>query len=57
MGTESTRKTKIVTAKEFTMTMKKVKEEAEAALLKTKDDMKKFTDCRYSEVLEYKIKD
>lgn len=57
MSIEPNRKTKIVAAEEFMLMMKKVREEAEAVLLKTKEDMKKFTDQRHSEVPEYKIGD
>lgn len=57
IGSESTRKPKIAAAEEFTKTMKIAWEEAEATLLKAKDDMKRFADRRHSEAPEYKTGD
>ena len=55
MEFELRKKGKFEKVKEFVMRMKEVHEEAEAALKKSQEEMRKYTDRKRSEVKEYKV--
>ena len=57
MGFEMRKKGRYEKAEEFTERMKKVQEEAKAALAKAQEDMKKYADKHRSEAAEYKVGD
>jgi len=52
MGGDIRRKGKVESAMEFVQRMKKVQEEAEAALKKTQEDMKRYADRERKETEE-----
>ena len=54
MGGDIRRKGKVESAIEFVQRMKKVQEEAEAALKKTQEDMKRYADRKRKETEEWK---
>ena len=54
MGGDIRKKGKVESAMEFVQRMKKVQEEAEAALKKTQEDMKKYADRERKEMEEWK---
>ena len=54
MGGDIRRKGKVESATEFVQRMKKVQEEAEAALKKTQEDMKRYVDRERKEMEEWK---
>ena len=54
MGGDIRRKGKVESATEFVQKMKKVQEEAEAALKKTQEDMKRYADRERKEMEEWK---
>ena len=54
MGGDIRRKGKVESATEFVQRMKKVQEEAEAALKKTQEDMKRYADRKRKETEEWK---
>ena len=54
MGGDIRRKGKVESVMEFVQRMKKVQEEAEAALKKTQEDMKRYTDRERKETEEWK---
>ena len=51
------RKGKFEKVEEFTMRIKKVHEEAEAALKKSQEEMRKYAHRKKSKVEEYKVED
>jgi len=55
MGFELRKKGKFEKVKEFVMRMKEVHEKAEAALKKSQEEMRKYTDRKRSKVKEYKV--
>jgi len=57
MGFEGRRKGKYEVVEKFVERMKKVQEEAKAALGKVQEEMKKFTNRKYGEGEEYKVGD
>ena len=57
MGFKLRKKGKYEGARKFTERMKKVQEEAKAALTKAQEDMKKYADRHRSEAVEYKVGD
>jgi len=57
MGFEGRKKGKYAGAEKFIEKMKKIQEEAKAALGKAQADMKKYTDKKRSNVKEYKVGD
>jgi len=57
MGFKGRKKEKYARAEKFVEKMKKIQEEAKAALGKVQEDMKKYTDKRRSEVNKYKVRD
>src|ERR1700724_2672312 len=57
MGIEPRRAGKSEPAKEFAERMKKIHEEAQAALSKSRDDMQRYVDFTRGETLEYKVGD
>jgi len=57
MGGDIRRKGKVESATEFVERMKKVHEEAEAALKKTQEEMKRYADRRRKETKEWKKRD
>jgi len=57
MGFELRKKGRYEGARKFTERMKKVQEEAKAALTKAQEDMKKYADRHKSEAVEYKVGD
>jgi len=57
MGFEGRKKGKYAGAEKFIEKMKKIQEEAKAALGKAQADMKKYTDKKRSDVEEYKVGD
>ena len=57
MGFEIRKKGKVMKAEEFTMKMKEIQEEAQAALRKVQEEMKKQADRYRGEVEEYKVGD
>jgi len=57
MGFELRKKRKYEGVARFTERMKKVQEEAKAALAKVQEDMKKYADRHRSETVEYKVRD
>ncbi len=54
MGGDIRRKGKVESATEFVQRMKKVQEEAEAALKKTQEDMKRYADRERKETEKWK---
>jgi len=57
MGFEGRRKGKYEAAEKFIEKMKKIQEEAKAALEKVQEEMKKFADRKQGEGEEYKVRD
>jgi len=57
MGFEERKKRKYEGTEKFVEKIKKIQEEAKAALGKAQEDMKKYADRRRSEVDEYKVGD
>jgi len=57
MGFEMRKKGKVLRAEEFATKMKEIQEEAQAALRKAQEEMKKQADQYRGEVEEYKIRD
>ena len=57
MGFEGRKKRKYKGAEKFVTKMKEIQEEAKAALEKTQEEMKKYTDRKRGEVNEYKVED
>jgi len=57
MGFEMRKKGKFKKAEEFMTRMKEVHEEAEAALKKSQEEMKKYTNRKRKEVEEYQVED
>ena len=57
MGFELRKKGRYKRAEKFTERMKKVQEEAKAALARAQEDMKKYADKHKSEAVEYKTGD
>jgi len=57
MGFEIRKKGKFKKAEEFTIRMKKIHKEAEVALKKSQEEMRKYTDRKRSEVKEYRVGD
>ena len=57
MGEDIRRKGKVESAMEFVQRMKKVQEEAEAALRKTQEEMKRYADRGRKETEEWKKED
>jgi len=57
MGFEGRKKGKYVGVEKFVEKMKKIQEEAKAALRKAQKDMRKYTDKKRSDTDEYKIGD
>jgi len=57
MGFEMRRQGKSEGAKEFMERMKKIQEEAQAALKKTQEEMKKQADRKREEAEEYRVED
>jgi len=57
MGFEGRRKGKYEVAEKFIEKMKKIQEEAKAALEKVQEEMKKFADRKQGEGEEYKVRD
>ena len=54
MGGDIRKKGKVESVMEFVQRMKKVQEEAEAALKKTQEDMKRYVDRKRKETEEWK---
>jgi len=57
LGFEMRKKGKFEKAEKFAMRMKEVYEEAEAALKKSQEEMRKYADRKRSEIEEYKVND
>jgi len=57
MGFEMRKKGKFKKAEEFAMRIKEVHKEAEAALKKNQEEIRKYTDRKRSEVEEYKVEE
>jgi len=57
MGFEMRKKGKFEKAKEFTKRMKEVHEEAEAALRKSQEEIRKYADRKRSELEKYRVGD
>jgi len=57
MGFKMRKKGKFEKVEEFTMRIKKVHEEAEAALKKSQEEMRKYANRKKSKVEEYKVED
>jgi len=57
MGFKMRKKEKFKKVEEFTTRMKEVHEEAEAALKRSQEEMRKYADRKRSEVEEYKVGD
>jgi len=57
MGFEIRKKEKVLRAEEFAAKMKEIQEEAQAALRKAQEEMKKQVDRHRGEVEEYKVGD
>jgi len=57
MGFEMRKKGKVLRAEEFAVKMKEIQEEAQAALRKAQEEMKKQADWHRGEVEEYKVGD
>jgi len=57
MGFEMRKKGKVLRAEEFGVKMKEIQEEAQAALRKAQEEMKKQADWQRGEVEEYKVED
>jgi len=57
MGFEMRKKGKVLRAEEFVVKMKEIQEEAQAALQKVQEEMKKQADRHRGEVEEYKVGD
>jgi hypothetical protein len=57
MGIEPVRRTKVEAASEFAERMKKIHEEAQAALVKAQEDMTRYADQRRAEAPKYAVGD
>jgi len=57
MGFEGRKKGKYVGAEKFVGRMKKIQEEAKAALKKAQEDMRKYTNRKRLDIDEYKVGD
>ena len=57
LGIEPIRSGKVEAAEEFAVRMKKITEEARAALSQASDDMKRFYDAKHQEAPQYKLGD
>ena len=57
MGFKMRKKGKFEKVEEFAMRIKKVHEEAEAALKKSQEEMRKYAHRKKSKVEEYKVED
>jgi len=57
MGFELRKKERFERAEKFTTRIKKVHEEAEAALKKSQEEMRKYADRKRSKVEEYRVGD
>ncbi|KAG5633255.1 hypothetical protein H0H81_009395, partial [Sphagnurus paluster] len=57
MGIEPVRKIKVEAASEFAERMKKIHEEAQAALVKAREDMTRYADQKRAEAPKYAVGD